>query len=168
MDLKRATCLYFLGKLESYQLPDIATEALIRGVESPSLAALAGESPQAGMAELGPLFERALSELGLQPLKREQTTSLTLWYFAEQLTQPDADPLPTLRVAYYYISDNLDTVQSESQIEMFEDLYGELINIETTDSRHVTEAADLLRQRARSEATLYIRQLMSGGGLLPF
>ena len=95
-------------------------------------------------------------------------SSLTLWYFAEQLTQPDADPLPTLRVAYYYISDNLDTVQSESQIEMFEDLYGELINIETTDSRHVTEAADLLRQRARSEATLYIRQLMSGGGLLPF
>jgi hypothetical protein len=56
-----------LGLLPGDELPDVATAALVDGYESPSLAALAGQSTSRYDAvECRRLLEKALDELGLR------------------------------------------------------------------------------------------------------
>jgi hypothetical protein len=61
--LKRLAANYALGLVHSWDLPPVADRALSSGVYSPSLAELAATTNPI-MSEVGPLFERAMNELG--------------------------------------------------------------------------------------------------------
>jgi len=61
--LEVTACKLQLGLLSAAAVPDVATEALSRGCDSPSLRRLAGLMGSEG-EEVGPLFDRALAELG--------------------------------------------------------------------------------------------------------
>src|SRR5262245_21819492 len=66
IDVSLALASYVLGLLAPEKLPEWAVAALMKGLESPSLAALAGESPRATPPdELRDLFSEALRDLGL-------------------------------------------------------------------------------------------------------
>ena len=60
---KTAVALWALGRLYSEQLPVIAYEWLEAGWDSPTLRMLAGERNPI-MSEVGPMFDKALEELG--------------------------------------------------------------------------------------------------------
>ena len=64
MDLELAAAYWSLGQLASDKLPEIATDALVRGLDSYSLRILSGERDPI-LAEVGPRFEKSLSELGI-------------------------------------------------------------------------------------------------------
>lgn len=67
MTFDEAVAAATLGLLLSGELPDVATRALMAGLDSRSLAALAGESPRAASPdELHRLLEHALRELGVR------------------------------------------------------------------------------------------------------
>jgi hypothetical protein len=157
MKIKDAVYRYAIGKLESSTLPDIATDALIEGIESPSLAKLAGENPDAGLSELGPIFERALIELAIKLPSREQMASVTLWYFANELSRPDLDPLELVPKVRHFILDNKDLIKPEDEAEVFLIMYSELIDVEDShdDLLHKSSEADALRQSIRHDALAY-------------
>jgi hypothetical protein len=52
------------GSLASEDLPDVATEALLRGLDSPALRILAGQSRD-DVRDSADLFRVALDELGI-------------------------------------------------------------------------------------------------------
>jgi len=54
-----------VGRLASEDLPEIATEALVRGLDSPALRVLAGQ-PRWDVRESSDLFRVALDELGIE------------------------------------------------------------------------------------------------------
>jgi hypothetical protein len=54
------------GSLASEDLPEIATEALVRGLDSPALRILAGQSRD-DVRDSADLFRVALDELGIDP-----------------------------------------------------------------------------------------------------
>ncbi len=62
--LEVAACQMAVGKLVSEELPELAAQALVRGVDSPALRELAGQRPDDVRAS-GDLFRVALSELGI-------------------------------------------------------------------------------------------------------
>jgi hypothetical protein len=65
METKLAAVLWSLNDLGSEQLPQIASAWLEKGLSSPSMLILAGES-QTIMSEVGPIFERMLMELDIE------------------------------------------------------------------------------------------------------
>jgi len=76
--LQVAALLWAIGDQASNDLPDLATGALVRGVDSPSLRELAGV-PADDYWRIKALFESVLDELGLN-LPDEQTA---LWQLAQ-------------------------------------------------------------------------------------
>jgi hypothetical protein len=64
VDLEEASAAFVLGSLRCEHLPDVATSALMQGLDSTSLTLLAGESPHQLPADLWDLFLRAIAELG--------------------------------------------------------------------------------------------------------
>ena len=74
--LERVAALLALGKQPSEDLPGVATDALVRGLDSPSLRVLAGTRP-GDVREKRDLFWLALSELAIpQPSEIEARWSL--------------------------------------------------------------------------------------------
>ena len=65
MDLQVAAVKYAADALPSAHLPAIAAQALEKGYYSDALAALAFETEPI-MSDVGPLFERALADCGIQ------------------------------------------------------------------------------------------------------
>lgn len=64
------------GELRSEDLPQLATDALVRGLDTPSLRVLAGQDP-ADVRDSADLFRRALDELGVSlPAHDEAAWSL--------------------------------------------------------------------------------------------
>jgi len=61
--LELTACKVQLGLLSAGAVPDVATEALARGCDTPSLRRLAGLIGS-DTEEVGPLLDRALAELG--------------------------------------------------------------------------------------------------------
>ncbi len=70
--------------LPSSELPTMAASALEAGLDSPSLRLLAGELHPT-WAESGPLFHRALQELGIMPLSRPEAGITLVRHLAEQI-----------------------------------------------------------------------------------
>lgn len=56
---------FVLGELSVGDLPEVAVEALVEGLDSPHLARLAGETAATNAFVLSETFERALREVGL-------------------------------------------------------------------------------------------------------
>ncbi|QIN80497.1 hypothetical protein GBA65_20470 [Rubrobacter marinus] len=62
---------YYLGNLPPDEMPGIALRALEAGYDGPALLGLARMS-EPTMQDAGPLFERALGEVGLSPLPAKE------------------------------------------------------------------------------------------------
>lgn len=66
-DLREAAALLAMGLLPTELLPELAVDALLRGVDSPSLCILAGLGPR-DVRDARDAFECAMAELGIDPL----------------------------------------------------------------------------------------------------
>lgn len=69
-----------VGRLRSEELPDLATDALVRGLDSPSLRLLAGQ-PRDDVRDSADLFRAALDELGINAPDADGAD----WNFARRL-----------------------------------------------------------------------------------
>lgn len=70
-EIRLAQARWVLGSLRPEELVDLAGRALEAGFDSPALRVLAGEA-RPTRPDAQPLWARALSELGLDPLDEEQ------------------------------------------------------------------------------------------------
>ena len=97
MDIKEAVAESVLGLLSPERLPGICTRALVDGLDSPSLAALAGESISTlDPVEARQLFVKAIRELRIvTPSPREAARFLIERACAAALTG-DRDPYSAL------------------------------------------------------------------------
>jgi len=99
--------LWALHRLPSEQLPDVATDWLVSGLDSPSLRELAGLGSPV-MSEAAPLFERALSELEIAvPTKHEALMSLAR-HHARQIVDGTVSPYDGARKIWWEVSSALD------------------------------------------------------------
>lgn len=93
MTFDEAVAADTLGLLLPEELPAIATEALAAGVESSSLAALAGESPRAALPyQLHELFDQALRELNVARPEPVRAAELLREYYARRVVSGDISP----------------------------------------------------------------------------
>lgn len=99
-----------VGRLPSEDLPGLATEALVRGLDSPALRVLAGQAPDA-VRESADLFRVALGELGIElPDSEAAEWRLARWVAAEVVAGnlSPARGANDLWVAYEEVRDNGD------------------------------------------------------------
>ncbi len=92
-----------LGTLHGGRLPAIAVELLVAGRDTPSVRLLAG-SVQPIMSEVGPLFERALRELGLAPLGKQQALRVVARHHAHAILSEEVEPYDGARLIWDEIS----------------------------------------------------------------
>src|SRR5260221_10856587 len=83
---------YVLGDVLSDDLPTFAVDALVRGMDTPSLAALAGATRATDSAELRELFEAALSELRIALPSRRSAAELLKVCLARKVLQGTVPP----------------------------------------------------------------------------
>lgn len=79
------------GVLRSEELPDIATDALVRGWDSPSLRLLAGQDP-ADVRDSADLFERVLDELGIALLPPDEAVWCLVRMTAQEIVDGEIEP----------------------------------------------------------------------------
>jgi hypothetical protein len=92
-----------LRRLPSEELPRIAADWLAEGLDSPSLRELAGtSSPQ--MSDVGPLFEKALSELHFTLPKKEEALRFLARHYAQQIVGGAASPYDGARKIWWQVS----------------------------------------------------------------
>jgi hypothetical protein len=82
MDILNGICSWRLGRY--CNLPDLAVEALSKGLDSPSLRILAGENTKE--AGLGEFFENAIDELGYSFVDKEFAAIYLSRQIAERIT----------------------------------------------------------------------------------
>jgi hypothetical protein len=74
-------------------LPAVACDALLEGLDSPSLVLLAGETDSAVAADLAELLVRALAELGLPPPPQSELADRVLRYWCWCIVTERTTPL---------------------------------------------------------------------------
>jgi hypothetical protein len=89
--LEVAACRFVVGDVHSEDLPEIATQALVRGVDSPSLRELAGTSA-ADVRKAADLFRAALDELGAPLLSKDDALWRLVRRAARQMLSGDLRP----------------------------------------------------------------------------
>ena len=91
--LQRAALLWAVDEQPAEDLPDLAADLLVQGVDSPSLRELAG-APRDDFWQVKELFEATLLELGVDVPQSEQAS---LWALAQRTAQEivDGDRSPT-------------------------------------------------------------------------
>ncbi len=83
--LRQALVRLSIGDQPSEDLPDIAADALARGIDSPSLRLLAGTS-RSDVREARDLFVEAMAELGVDlPDKAEGTLAMVRFWAGEMV-----------------------------------------------------------------------------------
>lgn len=80
-----------LGMLKSEELQEAAVKALMAGLDSPSMRLLAGLQKGEAMEAVG-LFNRALLELGISSLGREEAANLLAREVARQIITASIEP----------------------------------------------------------------------------
>jgi hypothetical protein len=94
-ELERATARYVLGQIRSSELVQLADEMLNRGVFSEGFNQLCGLSDHI-MSETAPLFEAAMSELGVTIPSRADAKRLLATEFMKQVVGQQVNPLAGL------------------------------------------------------------------------
>ncbi len=84
--------LWSLGILHSEELPEVATEAICQGIESPTLVQLASMS-QEPQPELHGMFEQSLKELGLRKPSVSEAINLVVSAYAHQVCDDNVEPI---------------------------------------------------------------------------
>ncbi len=92
MNLSQAVAAFVLGMLPPERLPEIATSALERGIQSTSLSALADATPRADPRELRALFLEAVAELGSPPPSLLEAAETLKQYYAAQVVAGELPP----------------------------------------------------------------------------
>ncbi|HEU4412392.1 MAG TPA: hypothetical protein VFS43_44530 [Polyangiaceae bacterium] len=101
---------YVLGALSSDELRDLATEALLRGTDSRSLALLAGAPRCDHPADLRALFEAGLREAGIKLPRRLEAAERLKRHYAGQVAAGRLAPLTGAHAiidVYWQIGDEL-------------------------------------------------------------
>ena len=83
---------YYFGKLPSENLPNLAVDILMNGIESESLYLL-GSEIDTSMSNVGPIFEKCLEELNLDSLSKEKHALTASKYYAKKMFLGDIDTL---------------------------------------------------------------------------
>jgi hypothetical protein len=83
---------YALLRIDAYDLPMLALDMINSGVNSLSLAALAGAERSESPADLRELFERGLHEVGVRIPARETAAMLLKHYYARQIVEGALSP----------------------------------------------------------------------------
>lgn len=129
------------------QLPALATDALVRGVDSPSLRELAGERAS-DVHECRDLFRAALDELDLAVAAHDAVWCLTQWT-AEQIVSEDLSPYEGAawiwREAWRELEHVIDLTSFVALADQWEDLPSHRAEI---DADIIAEAHALLERRA--------------------
>jgi len=99
--------LWALGRLPSEQLPQVATDWLAEGFDSPSLRQLAGVGSPV-MSEVGPLFEKVLAELEIAAPKKEAALMFLARHYAQQIIEGGISPYDGARKIWWQITNALD------------------------------------------------------------
>jgi hypothetical protein len=102
MDLNLAAAWLALGKLESEDAIAAASSALDRGVYSESLGLLMYERPV--WSEVGPLFMRALYELGIPVPSRDQASLIIARDYARQIIAGETSPYDGARRIWWKVA----------------------------------------------------------------
>ncbi len=90
-DFGLMAALHMVGKLATEELPEAATQALVVGLDSPSLRVLAGTTSKNAF-ELEDLLQRSLDELGLPRATEEEALRAMARYRAEQIVRGEIPP----------------------------------------------------------------------------
>jgi len=96
LDLKVIAARYVLERLPIDAMPDIATEALVCGLDSPATRSLAG-LVGANMSEVRLLFARMLEQLQIQLPHREQALRQLLGHVIEKVALRRCGPREGLK-----------------------------------------------------------------------
>jgi hypothetical protein len=102
MDLNIAAAWLTLGKLRSEDAIAAASSALDRGVYSESLGLLLYEQPV--WSEVGPLFTKALSELGIPVPSRDEASVTIAREFARQIIAGETSPYEGARRIWWEVA----------------------------------------------------------------
>jgi hypothetical protein len=86
---------YALGLARSWELPPAADRALDAGIYSESLAEVASTCDPI-MSDVGPLFERAMTELGERIPEQLEAAWILTRFCVEQIAQPTSSPVEVL------------------------------------------------------------------------
>lgn len=162
-DLGLTACRFIVGDVPSEDLPGIATDALVRGVDSPSLRELAGLRPS-DVREASDLFRAALDELGLPlPIKDE-----ALWRLVRHIaTRVVSGDLPPQDGAMWIWVNAANEVEEEGDLRIFIGLASERQDHpdagDEIDAQVIEAAHELL---ARAEPRRWLR-LQARRGELP-
>lgn len=146
--LEVAYCRFVIGELPSEALPDVATQALVRGIDSPALRELAGTSP-GEVRQAADLFRAAVEELG-EPLPDRDAA---LWWLvrraARQVVSGDLAPYEG---ALWIWRNAAHEVEEEGDLRIFIGLSSEREDhpdaSEQIDAEIVRAAAELLDRPA--------------------
>jgi hypothetical protein len=106
-DWRVAAARYRLKLLESCELPDLATTALVSGLDGRSLRLMAGEQSPT-WADSGPLFELALAELSLIVPERLEAGWMLARHYSEQIMSGAISPYEGARSIWHEVAGSFD------------------------------------------------------------
>lgn len=122
MDWRLQTARWVLGRIHGEELPQIATDAMVQGDDSPSLRLLAADS-RPTIGEAGPLFLAALQELKIDLPDQRAAIFILARGLAEKIVEGQLgahDGACELALLSY------DATPSEAMISVFVGLASEL------------------------------------------
>ena len=156
--------LWALGRLPSEQLPQVATDWLAEGLDSPSLRQLAGAGSPV-MSEVGPLFEKVLAELKIATPKKEEALMFLARLYAQQIIEGAVSPYDGARKIWWEVANAFDKrsqvllafVGAASELEdlperTLKDGYDRKIYARELEATIVSRACELLNQSAEPGA----------------
>lgn len=90
--LRLAVARHTLGQILPEDLPDVAVGALLRGLDSPSLAALAGATRATEPEQLHALFKAGIRELGFPTPSRVEAATVLKRAVARRVVEGSMSP----------------------------------------------------------------------------
>ena len=102
MDLEEALALTAMGRPPLDELPQVATEAMLAGSDSPSLRLLAGlDLEKFDQRDAGDLFDAATAELGWEIPSLFEAMQIILGKLADQVNAGTLEPVEAARRAWH-------------------------------------------------------------------
>jgi hypothetical protein len=148
--------LFKLGRLQSEELPQIATSWMVNGVDSPSLRQLAGLASPI-MSEAGPLFEKTLAELQTPLPSKNDALMILARNFAQQIVDGTISPHNGAGQIWWRVSNEMD-----AHDPLLLPFVGAASELDDLDDRTLEDGHD--RKNYREELTASI--VASARGLL--
>jgi len=151
ISLQDAAAFWEMQLLPNDCLPAIATHALAEGYDSPSLRRLAGETETLA-STLGPLFTKALTELGVATPDTPSAQMAVAKHYARRILDDSIPPYEGARLIWWNVANHacLDKAETEvwDRLSIFVGLASEYEDYPPARKQHEDEiikaARDLL------------------------